>query len=319
MRNFLLCTVLISSLIFVGCGQEVRFGRLHLATDSGSSAGEPEIEKTEPPQNDVPRQNPSHLDEIALESTPRNNFIEPAEVGTMKCSREIIAQPIKVLFVVDTSGSNFFSYNKTPGNKCDRQRGCVPATDPSKTFRSSSISRFFEKYKEKPNFSWSFETFSKDSVRSLVSENGSGAFGQPEAMQSAISYFTSQPDRGDTPYLNALKKVRETLSVDPDIQSKVDYPPLYYVVFMSDGYPTDSNISQIDSEVRNIVALNPTQVNFSTIYYGTRNDPAAASILKSMSVMGQGQFINVDTTTTETIAIQDLIKLPTTLCAPEAD
>jgi Mg-chelatase subunit ChlD len=222
--------------------------------------------------------------------------------------------PIKILFVVDTSGSNSRDFNPFPGGGCDVTRGCVPATDPEKKFRAGSISDFFEKYKGKNNFSWGFETFSRDSVESFVGHDSTDLFGDTKSMENAINLFVEDQDKGRTPYLAALKSVRAALESDPELHSTDPVPPRYNIVFMSDGYPTDSSPSEINAEVESISSMSPTRISFSTIYYSTLSDPIAADILQNMAWVGGGQFVNVDTNAHETLNIQDLIMLPTTTC-----
>jgi Mg-chelatase subunit ChlD len=232
----------------------------------------------------------------------------------VQCTQDYAKMPIKVLFVVDTSGSNSTTYNGSKGGSCAGRLGCVPATDPQKTFRGGSISEFFEKYKDRPNFSWGFETFSKDSVLSYIGQNANALFGNSIAMESAIDAFSLELDRGKTPYLKALEGIQTAIANDSDLHSTAEFPPLYYVVFMSDGYPTDSNRAQIRESVEKIVSLDPARISLSTIYYGTQNDPEASGTLENMATVGGGQFVNFDTNSNETIDIQDLISLPTTTC-----
>lgn len=229
-------------------------------------------------------------------------------VKTIQCSQDFAKIPVKVLFVVDTSGSNSLAYNGAKGGNY------VPATDPHKKFRGGSISEFFEKYKDKPNFSWGFEIFSRNYVLSYIGQNTNAIFGNARAMEGAIDAFAMEQDRGMTPYLKALEGIRVAIANDSDLHSKAEYPPLYYVVFMSDGYPTDSTGAQVNSAIEDIISLDPARISLSTIYYGTQNDPEAAGTLQNMASSGGGQFVNFDMNSNETIDIQDLIGLPTTTC-----
>jgi len=245
-------------------------------------------------------------------------FTEPTQdssqpIKAIECGQDSIEMPIKVLFVIDTSGSNSISYGASNG-VCDGRSGCVPATDPQKNFRAGSISTFFNKYKNRTNFSWGFETFSKREVQSYIGSNTSEIFGRAQAMEAALNSFSKEIDRGKTPYLEALKNIRTAISSDPDLHSMAPYPTLYYVIFMSDGYPTDSTASEINKEIENIVALDRTRISLSTVYYSTLNDPHASAILQTMAERGGGQFINFDINSDETLSVQDLVKLPTTTC-----
>jgi len=232
----------------------------------------------------------------------------------VQCSQDFAKMPIKVLFVVDTSGSNSFAYRGSKNGTCVGSLGCVPATDPNKKFRSGSIREFFEKYKDKTNFSWGFETFSGNDVQFYIGRNMNDIFGDAQAMESAIDLFNHEYDRGKTPYLKAMEALRAAVSNDYTTNFKVEYPPLYYIVFMSDGYPTDSTPAEINAEVEDVIALDASRISLSTIYYGTQNDPGAAWTLQNMASTGGGEFVNFDTNSHDTISIQDLIGLPTTTC-----
>jgi hypothetical protein len=137
---------------------------------------------------------------------------EPAQgsgIPEVPCGQDTLSIPIKVLFVVDQSGSNAKAYKGLRNGTCGGRAGCVPATDPKKTFRSGSISDFFNRYKTKQNFSWGFESFQKKVAQSLIWENKVNvAFGKAQAMQAAIIKFQKDRDGGATPYLAAL--TRET-------------------------------------------------------------------------------------------------------------
>ena len=150
----------------------------------------------------------------------------------------------------------------------------------------------------------------------------SPSFSNATAMQSAISQFNAETDGGDTPYIAALSLAQSTLATDSDINSTAVNAPLYYVIFLSDGYPTDAlnsdgsvNQTQVNKSISQLVNLAPGRVFVSTVYYGTINDPVASGLLQSMAQVGNGQFLNVDTSTTATININDLITVPSGQCS----
>lgn len=292
MKVRLFLIVVISNFIFVNCGP-VQFTRINRNLGEQEKSGLSVTEATR----------------------ASSTIIDPPESApdTVRCSQDSVTVPVKVLFVVDTSGSNALAYRGV-GASCDGSLKCVPATDPEKKFRKGSIQEFFEKYKERSNISWGFEIFSRHDVRSYIGEKTNEIFGNAHDMEEALKDFATEKDRGKTPYLKAMEGVQTAISDDPDLRSKAEYPPRYYVVFMSDGYPTDAKADQVKNAVDRLIALSPTQISLSTIYYGTQNDPEAASTLQNMARSGGGQFVNFDTNSNETIAIQDLIGLPTTSC-----
>jgi hypothetical protein len=247
-------------------------------------------------------------------SIPKANA-SAGDIVSVPCGSDSITVPIKILFVVDQSGSNVQTYNGLPDGTCGRRAGCVPATDPKKSFRGNSISAFYKRYQNKENFSWGFESFSKKLAQSLIRENNKNVpFGNAQAMQAAMISFSKSKDGGATPYLAALSYAYGAISHDPDLSSTAEFAAKYYIVFMSDGYPTDTNVGQINSAVQTLVALAPTRINLSTVYYATQYDRHAASVLQRMAFSGNGQFVNVDINTISKISVRDLITLPTISC-----
>lgn len=236
------------------------------------------------------------------------------------CTLTNVELPVKIMFVVDTSGSNNSPSMDEGTELCVPQyETCAPATDPTKSFRSGSITNFFTKYQSKTNFSWGFITFSNGNAASFVGSSSAPTFSNAAAMQSAISQFNSETDNGDTPYMAALSQVQLAISNDPGLKVTGAQAPLYYVIFLSDGYPTDAlnadgSVDQaaLGSQIQSVKALAPGRVTFSTVYYGTINDANAAGTLQNMAA--GGQFVNVDTSSTSTINIQDLIQVPVGQC-----
>jgi hypothetical protein len=241
------------------------------------------------------------------------------------CQLKNLNRPVKVMFVVDTSGSNNSSTTDDGTVGCtSSNQNCAPATDPLKTFRSGSITSFFNTFKAKTNFSWGFEVFSGTIAQPYISTNGQSAtFGNASAMASAITQFNSETDNNGTPYLAALSEAHSAIASDPDLNSTNPYLPLYFIVFMSDGYPTDAlsgsnpvvvDTGALNSSISSILSLAPGRITFSSIYYGTINDPNAAGTLQGMATVGQGQFVNVNTGSTSSIVINDLITVPVGQC-----
>ncbi len=247
----------------------------------------------------------------------------PNPVQTPGCTLTNVTIPVKIMFVVDTSGSNNSWTQNSGTNGCTAPNnvGCAPPTDPNKTFRGGSISDFYTKYKAKTNFSWGFETFSNVSATAYIGTNADPTFSDSTAMGAALNYFeTQEVDNDATPYLAAIEEVKTAIANDPGVSMSGKSAPLYYVIFMSDGYPTDAlngdgsvDTASLNAAIQSVEALAPGRVAFSTVYYGTINDPVASGVLKGMA-SGGGVFVNVDTASTSTINIQDLIQVPTGNC-----
>ena len=242
-----------------------------------------------------------------------NTGVTANTVQHFYCDLTQLTIPIKILFVVDTSGSNAVATKNTGTNTCGpTDVGCAPATDPNKTFREGSIMDFFNAYQSKTNFSWSIDGFQDTSANSFMT-GSSFVFSNASDMQTAIARFNNYTDQNATPYIAGLNAAITTIANDPDLHSTAAHPPLYNVIFISDGYPTDG-FDTSDGVIQSLLALAPGRVTLSTVYYGTINDSNAANALYYMSVVGQGQFVNVDTGSTSSIAFDDLINIPNGDC-----
>ena len=140
-------------------------------------------------------------------------------------------------------------------------------------------------------------------------------------MQLAIAAFNSETDGGDTPYLGALQLAYQTIAADPDLQTTGSSAPVYFILFLSDGYPTDAvnpdgstNIAAISQSVNAITRLASGKIKLSTAYYGTINDANAARTLSQMAATGNGVFVNVDTSSTSSIDLSSLFQTQSGAC-----
>lgn len=222
--------------------------------------------------------------------------------------------PTKVVFVVDQSGSNINGPYGYPGQ----------ATDPTKSFRTSVMSEFFQEHAGKPHLSWGFVAFNGTSARGLINE---GSETMPRFSSNATDIvgafgtFTNSTDVGVTPYKAALTMVQGMIQRDlatalPNTQ--------YLVAFITDGHPTDYCLdpnavecpnsvreSDLDSDVQALLNTAPSKIQFGTVYYG-RADVAAAQRLARMAGIGGGQF--VDANVNSSIALNDVVEVPRPIC-----
>lgn len=209
--------------------------------------------------------------------------------------------PIKLLFVVDMSGSNYTN----------------PGTDPDKSVRAGSIQRFYDDYKAKSNFGWGFIGFQGTSAYALIN-NGSRAtarFSDASSMQTAINTFDAWLDSDNTPYRAALNMAYSAIAADTGAASTTKY----VVVFLSDGLATDyannsSGTSQLQSDVQSVVGLLPGRITFNTVYYGP-TDASASGRLQNMATAGGGRFLDTNANSSgKSFYIDDVINLPGTTC-----
>lgn len=197
--------------------------------------------------------------------------------------------PIKLLFMVDVSGSN----------------ASDPGTDKNKVVRGQSIQEFFNTYKTKTNFSWDLQVFSGSTASPLITTFTNNT----TTMQQAINNFFNLTDDGQTPYMAALNLIQSTLTADTARTQQTKW----VVVFMSDGMP-NPNVDQttLNNKVSSIVGVIPGQVSFNTVYYGPA-DQAAVARLQSMATSGGGKFLNTNNNG-RSFPIEDVITIPGTSC-----
>lgn len=222
--------------------------------------------------------------------TPSTTSNNPQSTTPPSCSTTLqgMTVPVKVMLVVDQSGSNVSA------------SGSIPASDPNKTVRAGSIQQFFNNYKTKTNFSWSFIGFNDGTAMEYVSGAPSN---NPNNMQSAINQFTAATDEGGTPYSAALDMARREITND---HSSADTK--YIVVFLSDGMPDSGFNSR--SEVQAVLNAAPGQVTFNAIYYGATN-PDASNLMKDMATEGLGRFLDTNANPNgKSFQIGDVVYVP---------
>ncbi len=219
------------------------------------------------------------------------------ETGGPNCRDELnsLTTPVRVLTVVDTSGSN--AYGET--------------TDPNRAVRSGSIQRFYNTYNTRSNFNWGFITFAASSAQSLIGSAAFPVFGSSSSMNTAINIFIGINDDGATPYLPALSLAKKAISDDTARPANSKY----IVVFLSDGRPNpDVSVTTLKSEVASLISLVPGKVSFNTVYYG-QYDANAANRLREMAASGGGNFLDTNANGTGTaFSISDLVTIPGTVC-----
>ncbi len=234
-------------------------------------------------------------------SSDGNNGSLAHQPGSCNTQLQQITVPIKTLFVVDMSGSNF-------------KNGSDPGTDPNRTVRGGSIQKFFDDYKAKTNFHWGFVGFQGSSALAFIN-NGSTSSGRfsanPNDMTAAVSMFEGLIDDGNTPYKAAMNMAKDIIQNDTGAAANTKY----VIVFLSDGMPTDyTSDAQIYSDVSALVNTFSGRVSFNTVYYGPV-DANASGRLKQMSISGGGQFLDTnDNSTGKSFYIADHITIPGVPC-----
>lgn len=191
----------------------------------------------------------------------------------------------KFLFIVDKSGSNY------AGNG-----GGQPPTDPGAVKRAGNIERFVISNAGKDYIRYGMIVFNGEKAQPYITGgNGSATFtGDSNVVFQATNKLRSVPDEDATPYKAALQQAR--LAIAGDMQAYPDEQSVYMLFFLSDGIPTDiNNDNELDGLVKDMLSLNPGKIFLSTALYGG-TDAAVANLMK-MAQVGEGKFINLDTST----------------------
>lgn len=225
---------------------------------------------------------------VKFSATDEKSVVIKTETGGPNCRTvlETINTDVKVIYVVDVSGSN-------------------DKTDPDQVVRAGSISRFYNSYASKTNFKWNAISFSGTTAKVRLAE------GDGQLFSDFLSWLTGHTDDGDTPYVAALDKTTDIIGADPTPTSLGKY----VVVFISDGKPDPAvEDSVLKTEVQQIVASMPGRVSFNTVYYGP-NNADASDRLKMMAQTGGGNFLDTNKNSTGTLfSISDLVIVPGEVC-----
>lgn len=215
---------------------------------------------------------------------------------------------VKVLFLIDTSGSNA-SNNGAAG------------TDVGKTWRLNTINSFISAYGNKPNFEFAFAYFQGTKADTLLkNSSGQGIFSKDmSAINQAVMDLKNIKDEGNTPYDAALSIVRNIIHYDQMVTATKDAG--YVVVMVSDGTPTNTSytdnkngMTNLTNDVNAILAEAPKQISLNTVFLYNQAVPTASqkSYLQKISSLGSGAFI--EASSNQTLQISDTVQVPKTVC-----
>lgn len=208
--------------------------------------------------------------------------------------------PVKMLFVVDTSGSN---------------RG-FNGTDDRRVVRGESLQTFFNDLGTRANFNWGFITFHASIATPMIASGVLPIFSSQTAdMQNALNAFKAnyQDDGGNTPYEAALDMAQQAI-----LNDRGSNDSKYIVVFLSDGMPDPAVATDVlINHVRQIVGTKPGRVTFNTVYYGSGGNTAAIERLSGMAKAGSGNFLNTNLNPTQkSFLISNIVNIPGQVCTP---
>jgi hypothetical protein len=247
-----------------------------------------------------------------------------------------VTTPVKVIFLVDKSGSNKDDSNTSAAND---------GTDPNKTWRTNSINNLRNSL-SLALFSFNITLFRANDTNINDGYRYGGAGGtvtkslingfsnDNNVFSSALNAMVADADQGKTPYKGALAKAHDIILADiaNDTVSK------YSVILITDGYPDPNLVTKTDCGshacsptngadadvprsidkarefVKSVVDIAPARVNVNTVYYYSAGNRGTmpVSILTGMAEEGKGVFI--EAASNQTIDFQNVIRVPANTC-----
>jgi len=210
------------------------------------------------------------------------------------------SQIVKVLFVVDASGSN-------------RGEGGEVPTDPNKTWRSGTMNNFINAYKARSNFYYGMITFQDSSAKPQIKVNNKGAFtNDMNVVDAGMASFNANADGGSTPYKAALSMAKSIIAAD--LAANAAQKAAYVMVMVSDGMAKDySSPDQVIPDAKAIRDLAPGQVSLNTVYYYPNAfDESQTKYLRNIASAGGGQFLTANSS--QVLKIDDVIQVPGMSC-----
>lgn len=222
--------------------------------------------------------------------------------STSPCAIEYTRQPLKILFMVDHSGS-------------------TAKTDPGLIQRVATVETFLASYGAQPNLSYSYGYFGTNpflfDIRSgaFIQNSAPIPFGNAVDEAAALAKFKTLATAGGTNYKIALNSVSALIKADSMAGNKDSY----VVIFMSDGQPTDlgntaalqlSGAQNAVNTLRNTVGKE--RLTLSTVFFGNNSDLNSINNLSGMAATGGGLFVN--TNITKNLSIDSIINVPVQVC-----
>ncbi len=210
------------------------------------------------------------------------------------------AADVKVLFLVDASGSN-------------------DITDRGQVWRLATLNSFVDAYKNKNNFFYGLLTFQGTTAKPQIATGGVGVFtNNLSTVAQGIASFDANIDGGSTPYDAALNLAKSIIMEDLAIPASK--PTAYAVVMISDGVPTNdrykgvNGINNLKTDVKALADIAPGKITVNSVYLYNAAKPSNSEeeYLRAMASVGGGTFIFADSK--QAISIADSIKVPKEIC-----
>lgn len=232
---------------------------------------------------------------------PRDRGSVPAPTnGVCKAANVKTTNNVKVLFVVDGSGSNFGA------------NGSIPS-DPSKEWRTNTLRQFITENVNKPNFFYGLTLFKGTTSVAKIKVNGEPGFSNDRAVVSeGFRSFLSTQDGGNTPYKAALRMAKNIIAAD--LEQHMNDNTTYAVVMVSDGHATDyKNAHDVIPDAASIKDLAPERITLNSVFYSAKKvDASAPQYLKSIANIGEGAFIVANTK--QSLKLADVVRFSEVSC-----
>jgi len=233
----------------------------------------------------------------------------PAPTATPVCKTDYVdvSHKVKILFLVDTSGSN--ATTKT-----------TIGTDNNKVWRLATINNFVNAYSSKSNFYFGLVTFQGSSATPQIASGGNGIFtNDPSAVQQGITNFKNTADSGSTPYQPAILMAKSMISADLKAYPSSD--TAYVIVMISDGEPKDAvyldpstGIRTLISDVASVISVATSQISFNTVYLYNSAAPSNSNTTYLQTIANAGGGVFVQANSQSTLSIKDTVEVPQQVC-----
>jgi Mg-chelatase subunit ChlD len=210
-------------------------------------------------------------------------------------------RPVKVLFLIDTSGSNSSLTSPTK-----------IGTDDGKVWRLDVVNNFIDLYGSKSNFYFGLVTFQgKSATPKILIGNQAALTNNLSAVKDGIERFSATRDADATPYKAALAAAKEIIAADI---KKASSETAYAVVMISDGAPSDyDHAYEVTPDVQDVLSVAPKQISVNTVfYYKLQKLADQTSYLQAIAKAGNGSFVTANSN--QSLKIDDVIKVPQTVC-----
>jgi len=213
---------------------------------------------------------------------------------------------VKVLFVVDASGSNDTGSD---------------ATDPQKKWRLSTLNNFISTYSKNKNFYFGLISFQDTSGKVHIQMNNQAVFtNDMNLVNAGVASFTKNNDGGNTPYRAALAMTKDVISAD--LAANPNQNAAYVTVMISDGQATDyDSPADVIPDAKAIRNLAPGQISLNSIFYypavsgvtpSAEELEDATAYLRNIATVGGGQLLTAESNSI--LNIDNVIQVPGMSC-----